>query len=318
MKKILFIDRDGTIIREPDDEQIDAFEKLQFVPRAISSLAFLRQHTDYAFVMVSNQDGLGTNSFPEETFWPVHNFILQSLEGEGITFDDMLIDRHFPEDNHPNRKPGTGMLGEYMGRMYLNIREVWLSPNALPVSTNAILRRDMVFALTIRAYDAHATKDIAMIVLVRLFPSTVTTASARIVPGMHHVRSVIKERTLSVHFPKKPHARRKQHPAKDRQQPARGRLQPARARQQAAKGQAARLAGSQPKTASSTAPSSRTKDACPCPSQDPIASNAALALRTSPTPWCLTTKVSTTKDRPEPTPVPSSTARSQPSSSLAT
>jgi len=114
MKKILFIDRDGTIIREPEDEQIDAFEKLQFVPRAISSLAFLRQHTDYEFVMVSNQDGLGTESFPEDTFWPVHNFILDTLKGEGVVFDDILIDPHFPEDNAPTRKPNTGLVEKYM------------------------------------------------------------------------------------------------------------------------------------------------------------------------------------------------------------
>ena len=114
MKKILFIDRDGTIIREPDDEQIDAFEKLQFVPRAISSLAFLRQHTDYLFVMVSNQDGLGTPAFPEDTFWPVHNFILDTLRGEGVEFDDILIDPHFPEDNAPTRKPQTGLVEKYI------------------------------------------------------------------------------------------------------------------------------------------------------------------------------------------------------------
>ena len=114
MKKILFIDRDGTIIREPADEQIDSFEKLQFVPRAISSLVFLRQHTDYEFVMVSNQDGLGTASFPEETFWPVHNFILETLKGEGVEFDDILIDRHFPEDNAPTRKPNTGLVDKYI------------------------------------------------------------------------------------------------------------------------------------------------------------------------------------------------------------
>ena len=104
MKRILFIDRDGTIIREPEDEQIDSFEKLQFVPGAISALRFLREHTDFEFVMVSNQDGLGTASFPEPTFWPVHNFILQTLEGEGVKFDDILIDRHFPEDNDASRK----------------------------------------------------------------------------------------------------------------------------------------------------------------------------------------------------------------------
>jgi len=114
MKKILFIDRDGTIIREPEDEQIDAFEKLQFVPKAISSLAFLRQHTDYRFVLVSNQDGLGTEAFPENTFWPVHNFILDTLKGEGVVFDEQLLDPHFPEDNAPTRKPNTGLVEKYM------------------------------------------------------------------------------------------------------------------------------------------------------------------------------------------------------------
>ena len=114
MKKILFIDRDGTIIREPEDEQIDSFEKLQFVPHTISSLAFLRQHTDYRFVMVSNQDGLGTPAFPEDTFWPVQNFILDTLRGEGIEFDDILIDPTFPADNAPTRKPQTGLVEKYM------------------------------------------------------------------------------------------------------------------------------------------------------------------------------------------------------------
>ena len=113
-KKILFIDRDGTLIEEPADEQIDSFDKLKFRKGVFRNLAFIRKNLDFHFVMVSNQDGLGTNSFPEETFWPVHNFILQTLEGEGITFDDIKIDPHFPEDNHPNRKPGTGMLTQYI------------------------------------------------------------------------------------------------------------------------------------------------------------------------------------------------------------
>lgn len=113
-QRVLFIDRDGTLIAEPADEQIDAFEKLQFVPGAITNLAFIRKNLDFKFVMVSNQDGLGTDSFPEDSFWPVHHFILQTLKGEGITFDDILIDNHFPEDNHPNRKPGVGMLKEYI------------------------------------------------------------------------------------------------------------------------------------------------------------------------------------------------------------
>lgn len=112
--KLLFIDRDGTLIEEPADEQIDSFEKLKFVKGVFKNLGFISQHLDFKLVMVSNQDGLGTDSFPEKTFWPVHNFILQTLEGEGITFDKQHIDRHFPEDNAPTRKPGTGMLTEYI------------------------------------------------------------------------------------------------------------------------------------------------------------------------------------------------------------
>ena len=114
MNKILFIDRDGTLIEEPADEQIDSFEKLKFVKGVFRNLAFVREKLDFKFVMVSNQDGLGTDAFPEDTFWPVHNFILQTLEGEGITFDDILIDPHFPEDNAPTRKPNTGQVEKYI------------------------------------------------------------------------------------------------------------------------------------------------------------------------------------------------------------
>ena len=114
MKRVLFIDRDGTLIEEPADEQIDAFEKLKFVPGVFRNLTFIREKLDFEFVMVSNQDGLGTDAFPEDTFWPVQNFILQTLEGEGITFDEILIDPHFPEDNAPTRKPGTGMVEKYI------------------------------------------------------------------------------------------------------------------------------------------------------------------------------------------------------------
>lgn len=117
MKRALFVDRDGTILREPADEQVDSFEKMEFVPGAISSLKALAA-LDYELVMVSNQDGLGTASFPEETFWPVQNKMLKTLEGEGIHFDNILIDRSFPEDKLPTRKPGTGMLGAYMDGSY--------------------------------------------------------------------------------------------------------------------------------------------------------------------------------------------------------
>ena len=118
-KKALFIDRDGTIVVEPPvDYQLDSFEKLAFIPGVMRNLAFIAAKLDYELVMVTNQDGLGTDSFPEETFWPVHNFVLKTLEGEGIRFSDVLIDRSFPQDNAPTRKPRTGMLGKYTGGDY--------------------------------------------------------------------------------------------------------------------------------------------------------------------------------------------------------
>lgn len=118
MKRLLFIDRDGTLIREPADEQIDSFEKLEFMPGMIRALSDICRHTDYELVMVSNQDGLGTISFPEENFWPVQNFLMQTLEGEGIRFSHTYIDRHFPSDNAPTRKPGTAMLTHYLDGTY--------------------------------------------------------------------------------------------------------------------------------------------------------------------------------------------------------
>lgn len=117
MKKAIFVDRDGTILTEPYDEQIDSFEKFEFVPGAISGLKALTG-LGYEIVMVSNQDGLGTDSYPWDTFWPTHNLMLKTLEGEGVVFDDTLIDRSFPEDNAPTRKPRTGMFGKYLDGSY--------------------------------------------------------------------------------------------------------------------------------------------------------------------------------------------------------
>ena len=117
MKKAIFIDRDGTILVEPADEQIDSLEKFAFVPGAISGLKALTG-LDYELVLVSNQDGLGTPSFPEEDFWPCQNLMLNTLKGEGIVFDNILIDRTFPEENAPTRKPGTGMFGAYLDGSY--------------------------------------------------------------------------------------------------------------------------------------------------------------------------------------------------------
>ncbi|WP_426291803.1 bifunctional histidinol-phosphatase/imidazoleglycerol-phosphate dehydratase HisB [Dyadobacter endophyticus] len=119
MKKVLFIDRDGTIIVEPPtDFQVDSLEKLEFLPKAISALRKIADETDYELVMVTNQDGLGTDSFPEDTFWPAQNKMVKTLEGEDIRFADVHIDRSFPEDNLPTRKPGVGMLTSYFSNEY--------------------------------------------------------------------------------------------------------------------------------------------------------------------------------------------------------
>lgn len=118
MKKVLFIDRDGTLIEEPPvDYQVDSFEKLAFVPKAITSMNRIAS-LDYELVMATNQDGLGTDSFPEETFWPAHNLMLKTLEGEGVRFNGILIDRSMPADNAPTRKPRTGMFGKYLNGEY--------------------------------------------------------------------------------------------------------------------------------------------------------------------------------------------------------
>lgn len=112
-KKLLFIDRDGTLILEPEDQQIDSFLKLRFYPEALQYLPKIAKELDFELILVSNQDGLGTDSHPEENFWPVHNFILQTFEDEGVTFARQHIDRTFAHENADTRKPGTAMLTEY-------------------------------------------------------------------------------------------------------------------------------------------------------------------------------------------------------------
>ncbi len=115
MKKVLFIDRDGTMIEEyPPTYQIDSFDKLSFYPGVFKYLGKIAEELDYELVLVSNQDGLGTDSFPEEQFWPIHNLIMGSLANEGIIFKEELIDRSFPDDQLPTRKPGTGMFTGYL------------------------------------------------------------------------------------------------------------------------------------------------------------------------------------------------------------
>lgn len=113
-KRVLFIDRDGTLVLEPENYQLDSLTKLEFYPKVFQFLSKIAKELDFELAMVTNQDGLGTESFPEETFWPTQNFILKAFENEGITFDEIFIDRSFPEDNTPTRKPRTGMLTKYL------------------------------------------------------------------------------------------------------------------------------------------------------------------------------------------------------------
>ncbi|MCD9573972.1 bifunctional histidinol-phosphatase/imidazoleglycerol-phosphate dehydratase HisB [Flavobacterium soyae] len=114
MKKVLFIDRDGTIVLEPENYQLDSLDKLEFYPKAFQYLAKIANELDYELAMVTNQDGLGTDSFPENTFWPTQNFILKAFENEGVVFDEIFVDRTFPEENAPTRKPRTGLLTKYL------------------------------------------------------------------------------------------------------------------------------------------------------------------------------------------------------------
>lgn len=119
MKRVLFIDRDGTLITEPQpDQQVDSLEKLSFLPYVISNLKKINEEFDFELVMVTNQDGLGTPSFPEDTFWPAQNKMMEILASEGIVFSNILIDKSFPADNLPTRKPGLGLLGEYLTADY--------------------------------------------------------------------------------------------------------------------------------------------------------------------------------------------------------
>ncbi len=118
MKKLLFIDRDGTLIKEPEDEQIDSFEKLDFYPEIFKYLGKIVEKDEFELIMITNQDGLGTDAFPEDTFWPVQNFVVKTFENEGIVFKDILIDRTFPHENADTRKPKTGLVKPYLNGNY--------------------------------------------------------------------------------------------------------------------------------------------------------------------------------------------------------
>jgi len=117
-KRVLFIDRDGTLIKEPEDEQIDTFDKLDFYPKVFTYLSKIARELDFELVMITNQDGLGTAVYPENSFWPVHNFVLKTFKAEGVVFKEQFIDRTFAKDNASTRKPNTGLLTNYFSDEY--------------------------------------------------------------------------------------------------------------------------------------------------------------------------------------------------------
>ena len=163
MKKILFLDRDGAIIVEPQpDQQIDSLEKLEFLPGAIGALSRIARERDYLLVMVTNQDGLGTDSFPEETFWPAHQKMLKTLENEGVVFHAVHIDRSFPHEGLPTRKPGTAMLTAYLNGDY-DLASSWVIGDRL---TDVQLAKNLgAGAIFIRNQDDPAGRaaDIALV-----------------------------------------------------------------------------------------------------------------------------------------------------------
>lgn len=159
LPRVLFIDRDGTLIIEPPtDYQVDSLEKLELVPGALCAMRFIAGHLPYKLVMVTNQDGLGTDSFPEDTFWPAHNKMLRTFSNEGVEFDEILIDRSFPEDNAPTRKPRTGMLTQYMSGDY-DLANSYVIGDRI---TDAMLAKNLgAKAILLRTPSDEVRRDIA-------------------------------------------------------------------------------------------------------------------------------------------------------------
>ncbi len=161
MKKALFIDRDGTLILEPPDEQIDSLEKLEYYPGVFTWLGKIARETDYELVIITNQDGLGTDRFPEESFWPAHERMMKTFESEGIKFSAVFIDKSFPHENLNTRKPGTGLLTEYLSGNYDlknsftigdRVTDVELAKN---LGAKGILLKDPSFGLKIKEFPFH-------------------------------------------------------------------------------------------------------------------------------------------------------------------
>ena len=133
MKKVLFIDRDGTLTVEPNDFQLDTFNKLVFYPGVFQYLGNISRDLDYELIMVTNQDGLGTENFPESDFWPTQKFLIKTFKNEGIIFNEVFIDRTFPEDNAPTRKPGTALLESYINNTNYDLKNSFVIGTVLQI-----------------------------------------------------------------------------------------------------------------------------------------------------------------------------------------
>jgi imidazoleglycerol-phosphate dehydratase/histidinol-phosphatase len=160
MKKVLFIDRDGTIVLEPENYQLDSLDKVEFYPKAFQYLAKIASELDFELAIVTNQDGLGTDSFPEDTFWPTQNFILKAFENEGVLFDDIFIDKSFPEENAPTRKPRTGMLTKYLNNPQYDLENSFVLGDRL---TDVELAKNLgAKAIFINDTDGIGTNEISI------------------------------------------------------------------------------------------------------------------------------------------------------------
>lgn len=174
MDRILFIDRDGTLIVEPPDtHQVDSLEKLALIPGAVAALSRIAKETDYRLVMVTNQDGLGTERFPEANFWPVHNRMLEIFQEADVRFQDVLIDRSLPEENAPTRKPRTGLLQKYLSPAYdlggsyvigdrltdmalaknIGAKGIWIQAGAVPAHSEPLKREGLTAAVVLVTQD---------------------------------------------------------------------------------------------------------------------------------------------------------------------
>ena len=158
MKKVLFIDRDGTLALEPKDYQLDALNKLEFYPGVFQYLGRIAKEMDYELVMVTNQDGLGTGSFSEDTFWPTHDFMLTSLKNEGIVFDEIYIDKSMPEDNAPTRKPKTGMLTAYLDNTQYDLTNSFVIGDRM---SDMELAQNLGAKGILLQYDSRMAQDIS-------------------------------------------------------------------------------------------------------------------------------------------------------------